>query len=47
MYRLVEVDGAAEYVWREGEVSYGVQERGLGREVTLAFIAQRALIQHQ
>ena len=50
VWRLVEVDGVAEYVWREGEVAYGVQERGMGeegadgedgREVTLAFIAPR------
>ena len=39
--QLIEVDGAAEYVWREGEEGYGVQERGVSREVTLAFVAPR------
>jgi hypothetical protein len=38
VWRLVEVDGVAEYVWREGEVGYGVQKRGEGREVSSIYI---------
>ena len=41
VWRLIEVDGAAEYVWREGENGYGVQERGRDREVVLAFVNRR------
>jgi hypothetical protein len=46
VWRLVEVDGVAEYVWREGEVGYGVQKRSHeGREVSLlALLVQKYIL---
>ena len=41
VWRLVEVDGAAEYVWREGDTGYGGQQRGSERTVVVAFVRPR------